>query len=58
MSTFSINRRQMLAGLAGATALPGLAEAVTPEGDVRTLPSLWAEHGGIDGFFAARLTRL
>jgi peptide/nickel transport system substrate-binding protein len=29
MSTFNINRRQMLAGLAGATALPGLAEAQT-----------------------------
>ncbi len=41
-----------------ADELPGLAEAVTPEGDVRTLPSMWAEHGGIDGFFAARLTRL
>ena len=36
---------------------PGLAEAITPAGDVRTLPSMWAERGGIDGFYMARLTR-
>jgi len=41
-----------------ADELPGLADAITPEGDVRTLPSMWADSGGIDGFFAARLTRL
>jgi 16S rRNA (cytosine967-C5)-methyltransferase len=35
--------------------LPGLAEAITPTGDVRTLPSMWAERGGIDGFYIARL---
>jgi 16S rRNA (cytosine967-C5)-methyltransferase len=35
--------------------LPGLAEAITPAGDVRTLPSMWAERGGIDGFYIARL---
>ena len=38
--------------------LPGLEAAITAEGDVRTLPSMWAEEGGIDGFFAARLRRL
>jgi 16S rRNA (cytosine967-C5)-methyltransferase len=36
--------------------LPGLVEAITPAGDVRTLPSMWAERGGIDGFYVARLT--
>jgi 16S rRNA (cytosine967-C5)-methyltransferase len=36
--------------------LPGLAEAITPAGDVRTLPSMWAERGGIDGFYISRLT--
>jgi 16S rRNA (cytosine967-C5)-methyltransferase len=36
--------------------LPGLEEAITPAGDVRTLPSMWAERGGIDGFYVARLT--
>jgi len=39
-----------------ATELPGLAEAVSPAGDVRTLPSMWPERGGIDGFYIARLT--
>jgi 16S rRNA (cytosine967-C5)-methyltransferase len=35
--------------------LPGLAEAITPAGDVRTLPSMWVEHGGLDGFYITRL---
>lgn len=34
-----------------------LADAVTPEGDVRLLPSMLPELGGIDGFFIARLRR-
>jgi 16S rRNA (cytosine967-C5)-methyltransferase len=34
-----------------------LAEAVTPEGWLRTTPALWPERGGMDGFFAARLVR-
>lgn len=34
--------------------LPGLPEAVTPAGHLRTRPDLWAERGGMDGFFAAR----
>lgn len=36
----------------------GLAEAVTAAGDLRTLPCHWAERGGMDGFYAARLRRL
>jgi 16S rRNA (cytosine967-C5)-methyltransferase len=40
-----------------ASELPGLAEAVTPAGDARTLPTMWPERGGIDGFFMARLRR-
>jgi 16S rRNA (cytosine967-C5)-methyltransferase len=35
--------------------LPSLEGAVTQTGDVRTLPSLWAELGGLDGFYIARL---
>lgn len=35
----------------------GLAEAVTAEGDLRTLPCHLAEAGGLDGFYAARLVR-
>lgn len=37
--------------------LPGLPEALTPEGFLRTHPGLWADLGGMDGFFAARLIR-
>jgi len=35
----------------------GLAEAVTPAGDVRTLPCHLADRGGMDGFYIARLRR-
>jgi 16S rRNA (cytosine967-C5)-methyltransferase len=31
--------------------------AITPAGTLRTLPCHWAERGGMDGFFAARLIR-
>lgn len=33
----------------------GLADAINPKGDLRTLPALLAEKGGMDGFFASRL---
>jgi 16S rRNA (cytosine967-C5)-methyltransferase len=40
-----------------ATELPaGLSP--TRQGTVRTLPSLWSEQGGADGFFIARWRRL
>lgn len=34
------------------------AEALTPEGWLRILPSMKAERGGLDGFFAAKLERI
>lgn len=37
--------------------LPGLPDAITDLGDLRTLPTFWADKGGMDGFFAARLVR-
>jgi 16S rRNA (cytosine967-C5)-methyltransferase len=37
--------------------LPGLAEAITPKGDVRTLPSMWPDRGGLDGFYVARFIK-
>ena len=38
--------------------IPGLPEAaITRTGDLRTLPSMWPEHGGLDGFYAARLIK-
>jgi 16S rRNA (cytosine967-C5)-methyltransferase len=36
------------------TAIP---EARTPNGFLRTHPGLWADRGGMDGFFAARLLK-
>ncbi len=41
----------------GADEIGGLDEALTPAGDLRTLPCHLAEKGGIDGFYAARLQR-
>ena len=41
-----------------ASELFGHAEWITPQGDLRTLPSHLSEIGGMDGFYAARLKRL
>jgi 16S rRNA (cytosine967-C5)-methyltransferase len=38
--------------------LADLPEALTQQGFLRTLPCTWAERGGMDGFFAARLVRV
>jgi 16S rRNA (cytosine967-C5)-methyltransferase len=35
--------------------LPSLADAITSAGDIRTLPSMWTERGGLDGFYISRL---
>ena len=40
-----------------AAELAGEADFVTAEGDLRTLPCQWPEHGGLDGFYAARLRK-
>ncbi len=40
-----------------AEELPGLEQAITPEGFVRTTPALWPERGGMDGFFLVRFNR-
>ena len=39
------------------TELAALPEALTADGTLRTLPCMWAERGGMDGFFAARLIK-
>ena len=36
----------------------GHADWLSPQGDLRTLPCHWADRGGMDGFYAARLRRL
>ncbi len=38
--------------------MPGLEAAVTGAGTLRTRPDLWAERGGMDGFFVARWRRV
>lgn len=40
-----------------ADEIGGLAEAITPQGDLRTLPCMWPELGGMDGFYAARIVK-
>jgi 16S rRNA (cytosine967-C5)-methyltransferase len=46
----------------GPDEIPGTAEFLNPQGDLRTLPCHWADSdprmGGLDGFFAARLERI
>jgi len=37
--------------------IEGAEPFITPEGDLRTLPSQWPEIGGLDGFYAVRLVR-
>ncbi|MDE8344912.1 MAG: transcription antitermination factor NusB [Acidocella sp.] len=38
--------------------LPDLPEAVTEAGDISTHPGMWADRGGLDGFFISRLRRV
>jgi 16S rRNA (cytosine967-C5)-methyltransferase len=40
-----------------AAEVGGAAEFITAEGDLRTLPCHWPDHGGLDGFYAARLRK-
>jgi 16S rRNA (cytosine967-C5)-methyltransferase len=48
--------------MVNAGEIDGIADFVTPAGDLRTLPSHWpdpdARISGLDGFFAARLERI
>ena len=40
-----------------ASALPGLDKAIRPDGAIRTLPSMLAKTGGMDGFYAVALRK-
>jgi 16S rRNA (cytosine967-C5)-methyltransferase len=40
-----------------AVEVVNLEAALTPEGYVRILPGMWADIGGLDGFFIARFTK-
>ena len=52
----SLRRTPLTAG-----EIPGIEAFITPDGDLRTLPSQWEDAdprmAGLDGFFAARLER-
>jgi 16S rRNA (cytosine967-C5)-methyltransferase len=37
--------------------VPSLEDAITPDGQLRILPSMWSDIGGLDGFFIARFTK-
>ena len=37
--------------------IEGMDDFITPDGDLRTLPSHWSDIGGLDGFYAVRLVR-
>lgn len=37
--------------------IQGADEFITTDGDIRTLPCHWPEHGGLDGFFACRIIK-
>jgi len=43
---------------ADPAAIGAPEDALTPEGWLRILPSMWADKGGVDGFFVARLERV
>jgi 16S rRNA (cytosine967-C5)-methyltransferase len=40
-----------------SSEFPALGPFIDTNGDLRTLPSHWADKGGLDGFYAARLRR-
>ena len=48
--------------MVNANEIAGIADFITPAGDLRTLPSHWPDPdpwmSGLDGFFAARLERI
>lgn len=51
----ALARHSTLSRLAAtAEEIGGLSEAITRDGDLRTLPSMLGPSGGMDGFFAAR----
>jgi 16S rRNA (cytosine967-C5)-methyltransferase len=52
-----LGRARLIKDPVRLTELPGLANAINLDGTVRTLPSMWREFGGMDGFYIARLRK-
>ena len=60
IANFLANRTDFTRRPLTATEFPGfdaVEQAITENGDLRTLPCLWPDRGGMDGFYAARLNR-
>lgn len=57
LSSFLERTPEATVSAIAADELPKLADALTPEGSVRTRPDLWAQRGSMDGFFMARLVK-
>ena len=60
IANFLANRTDFTRRPLTATEFPGfdaVEQAITENGDLRTLPCLWPDRGGMDGFYAARLSR-
>lgn len=57
LATGRWTRTRIDAAMLSALGLGGLEAAVSEHGALRTDPGLWAERGGMDGFFIALLTR-
>ncbi|TNE40138.1 MAG: methyltransferase domain-containing protein [Alphaproteobacteria bacterium] len=56
IAAFLSRHRDMKRAPLTAEEFPALAEFFTKDGDLRTLPCDWPDKGGLDGFYAARLT--
>ena len=41
-----------------ASDWPGLEQAITPRGEIRTTPAMLAEDGGLDGFYACVIAKI
>lgn len=52
METSNLSRQKI-----PAAALSGESQFITPDGELRTLPSQWPERGGLDGFYGVLLQR-
>ncbi len=53
----ALDRHALMIDPIDVSIMPGLAGAISPRGLLQTDPSMWADQGGIDGFFVARLRR-
>lgn len=57
IDAFLKHNTQMMRKPIAPSEIGNLENAITPQGDVRILPWHLAPHGGMDGFFIARLVR-